>query len=112
MLCHQRSNQNARSIIVQKSGIVQSISEINVSSLINNDKKVTNELVWSNSGVIVIKRNSLLSFRPKIGDSISPSLINYIANNGDLYLEKCKGTRIAIDNEQAYFEAIKASQNN
>jgi len=112
LLCHQRSNQNARSIIVQEGGIVQSISEINVSSLINNNKKVTNELVWSNSGVIVVKRNSLLSFRPKIGESISPSLINYIANNGDLYLEKCKGTRIAIDNEQAYFEAIKASQNN
>ncbi len=110
LLCHQRSNQNARSIIVQKGDLVQSISEINISSLINNDREGTNELVWSNSGAIVVKRNSLLSFRPEIGEGISPSLINYIASNGDLYLEKCKGTRIAIDNEKAYFDAIKANQ--
>lgn len=110
LLCHQRSNQNARSRIIRKGDLVQSISERNVTSLINNGREVTNDLVWSNSGAIVVKRNSLLSFRPEIGEGISPSLINYIASNGDLYLEKCKGTRIAIDNEKAYFDAIKANQ--
>ena len=112
LLCHQRSNQNARSRIIRKGGLIQSILEINVTSQIINDKEITSDLVWSNSGAIVVKKNSLLGFRPEIGEGISPSLINYIASNGDLCLEECKGTRIAIDNERAYFEAIKANQKN
>ena len=113
LLCHQRSLQNARSVITEKNGLVQSISEVSISdskkNVLEGDQ---NKLIWSSSGAMVVKSKSLSNFDPEKGVSLSPYLINYIARREDLYLEKCTGTRISIDNEKSYLEAIEITKNN
>jgi len=110
LLCHQRSKEDARSIVIEKSGIIQSISEKTSTELTNNfGENNKSELVWSSSGAIVIRRNSLINFIPEKRIALSPSLINYIANKNDLHLEKCAGTRISIDNEKSYLAAVELS---
>ena len=112
LLCHQRSKDAARSVIIEKKGIIKSISEAAIDGVSNNFGKNRNsELVWSSSGVIVIKGSSLMNFTPEKGESLSPNLINFIATNERLYLEKCAGTRISIDSEKSYLAAIEASKN-
>jgi NDP-sugar pyrophosphorylase family protein len=112
LLCHLRKRNGARSLVIENEGVIQSISEISVSDSSENvDQSINSDLVWSSSGVLVIKKGSLLNFIPDKGASLSPSLINHISNNGDLELEKCTGTRISIDNEKSYLEAIEISQN-
>jgi len=111
LLCHKKVKYSARSIITEQAGFVKSILEVSLhdsdqnSNIIDRTKKV-----WSSSGALVIKRNSLLNFTAEIGSSLSPSLINYIANNENLYLEKCKGPRVSIDDENSYLNAIKLDQ--
>jgi hypothetical protein len=91
--------------------IIQSILESDISNLtIDLGESHNSELVWSSSGAIVIKEKSLINFSPKKGESLSPSLINYIASMEDLYFEKCTGTRISIDSEESYLAAIEISQ--
>jgi NDP-sugar pyrophosphorylase family protein len=110
LLCHQRLKDDARSIVIEKSGIIQSISEKATTDLTNNfGDNNKSELVWSSSGAIVIERKSLINFIPEKGVALSPSLINYIANKKDLHLEKCAGTRISIDNEKSYLAAVEIS---
>ena len=112
LLCHLRQRHAARSLVIENEGIIQSISEILVSDSSENINQSRNsELVWSSSGVLVIKKGSLLNFIPDKGASLSPNLVNHLANNGDLELEKCTGTRISIDNEKSYLTAIEISQN-
>lgn len=112
LLCHQRSKEAARSIIIEEEGTIKSISEADIKGVPSNFGENRNsELAWSSSGVIVIKRNSLVNFTPKRGEGLSPNLINYIASNEVLHLEKCTGTRISIDSEKSYFVAIEASKN-
>ena len=112
LLCHLRQRNAARSLVIENEGIIQSISEILVSDSSENINQSRNsELVWSSSGVLVVKKGSLLNFIPDKGASLSPNLVNHLANNGDLELEKCTGTRISIDNEKSYFTAIEISQN-
>ena len=111
LLCHQRAKQSARSQVIIKNGIVQSISEssssdLNVAQVGNHDSA----LVWSSSGAIVIKEQSLVNFIPERGASLSPNLINYIASEQELFLEKCLGTRVSIDNEKSYLEAVQISK--
>lgn len=112
LLCHQRSLQNARSIINEKNGLVQSILEV-----FNSDTKNKflegdqNKLIWSSSGAMVVKSKSLANFDPERGASLSPYLINYIARREDLHIEKCTRTRISIDNEESYLKAIKIAKN-
>jgi NDP-sugar pyrophosphorylase family protein len=113
LLCHLRERNAARSLVIENEGVIQSISEVSVfDSPENVDQSGNNELVWSSSGVLVIKKGSVLNFTPDKGASLSPSLINYIANHGELELEKCTGTRISIDNEKSYLEAIEITKNN
>jgi NDP-sugar pyrophosphorylase family protein len=111
LLCHQRSKSTARSIVIEKDGIIQSITEISDSDRTNglyeNDKS---EFIWCSSGAIVIKRKSLINFTAQNAVSLSPSLINYIASKEDLYLEKCTGTRISIDSEKSYLAAVEISK--
>lgn len=111
LLCHQRSKSNARSLVVEKAGIIQSITEISDSDRTNGlYKSDKSELVWCSSGAIVIKRKSLVNFTAQNAVSLSPSLINYIASKEDLHLEKCTGTRISIDNEKSYLNAVEISK--
>jgi len=42
--------------------------------------------------------------------SISPTLVNYIAHNETLYLEKCTAERISVDDEKSYLEAIRLNE--
>jgi len=108
LLCHKRYLDCARSIISEEKGIVKSISEIVVSDLPKNSNDSNHrELVWSSSGVLVIKSNSLLNFIPDKGEGLSPNVINHIARNEDIHLEKCTEARISIDSEKSYFEAIE-----
>jgi len=111
LLCHQKTRQSARSQIIEKDNIIKSILESDISNLtIDLGESHNSELVWSSSGAIVIKEKSLINFSPKKGESLSPSLINYIASMEDLYFEKCTGTRISIDSEESYLAAIEISQ--
>jgi len=111
LLCHQKTRQSARSQIIEKGSIIQSILESDISDLkIDLGENHNSELVWSSSGAMVIKEKSLINFSPKKGEGLSPSLINYIASMEDLYLEKCTGTRISIDSEESYIAAIEISQ--
>ncbi len=111
LLCHLREKNAARSLVIENEGLIKSISEVSVSDSSENvDQSGNNKLVWSSSGVLVIKKGSLLNFIPDKGASLSPSLINHIANHGELELEKCAGTRISIDNEKTYLAAIEISQ--
>jgi NDP-sugar pyrophosphorylase family protein len=110
LLCHQRTKKSARSNVIEKNGIVQSISESNGADLnFTTDENHDSALVWSSSGAIVIKRLSLLNFIPERGASLSPNLINYIASEQKLLLERCLGSRVSIDNEKSYLEAIRLS---
>ena len=112
LLCHLREKNAARSLVIENEGLIKSISEVSVSDSSENvDQSGNNKLVWSSSGVLVIKKGSLLNFIPDKGTSLSPSLINHIASQGELELEKCTGTRISIDNEKSYLAAIGISQN-
>ena len=111
LLCHQRAKQNARSQVFEHNGIVQSIAELPISDLNvapngNNDSA----LVWSSSGAIVIKGQSLVNYIPERGVGLSPNLINYIASEEKLFLEKCLGTRVSIDSENSYLEAVQISK--
>ena len=111
LLCHQRTKSSARSLVIEKGGIIQLITEIPDSDITKSlYESGKNELVWCSSGAIVIKRKSLLNFTPQKAVSLSPSLINYIASKEDLYLEKCTGTRISIDNEKSYLAAVEISK--
>jgi len=108
LLCHQRAKQNARSQVVEKNGIIKSIKESSISDLnAAPNGNCDSTLVWSSSGAIVIKALSLVNFTPERGVGLSPSLINYIANQEELYLEKCLGTRVSIDNEKSYLKALQ-----
>jgi len=108
LLCHQRAKQNARSQVVEKNGIIKSIKESSISDLnAAPNRNYDSTLVWSSSGAIVIKALSLVNFTPERGVGLSPSLINYIANQEELYLEKCLGTRVSIDNEKSYLKALQ-----
>jgi NDP-sugar pyrophosphorylase family protein len=110
LLCHQRAKQSARSQVIVKNGIVQSISESGISDLnVAPNENHESALVWSSSGAIVIKGQSLLNFIPERGAALSPNLINYIASQKELFLEKCLGTRVSIDNEKSYLEAVQLS---
>ena len=113
LLCHKKDKNGARSIITEEAGRVKSIFEISLHDSDKNSKVIgRTKKVWSSSGALVIKRNSLLNFTAEIGTSLSPSLINYIANNENLYLEKCKGPRVSIDDKNSYLDAIKLHQKN
>ena len=82
----------------------------NIGMLTNNFKESNkSEIVWSSSGAIVIRRKSLINFIPEKRVALSPSLINYIAHEKDLHLEKCAGSRISIDNEKSYLAAVEIS---
>ena len=97
-------------LAIEKSGIIQSISEKATTDLTNSfEENNKSKLVWSSSGAIVIERKSLINFIPEKGVALSPSLINYVANKNDLHLEKCAGTRISIDNEKSYLAAVEIS---
>jgi len=110
LLCHQRAKQSARSQVIVKNGIVQSISESGISDLnVAPNENHESALVWSSSGAIVIKGQSLLNFIPERGAALSPNLINYIASKKELFLEKCLGTRVSIDSEKSYLEAVQLS---
>ena len=112
LLCHLREKNAARSLVIENEGLIKSISEVSVSDSSENvDQSGSNKLVWSSSGVLVIKKGSLLDFIPDKGASLSPGLINHIASHGDLELEKCTDDRISIDNEKSYLSAIGISQN-
>ena len=112
LLCHLREKNAARSLVIENEGLIKSISEVSVSDSSENvDQSGSNTLVWSSSGVLVIKKGSLLDFIPDKGASLSPGLINHIASHGDLELEKCTDDRISIDNEKSYLSAIGISQN-
>jgi len=111
LLCHERIRDQARSQIIEKNGVISEIIELSPS---DTNKfftySVPAEKVWSSSGAIVIKRNALLNFSPESNASISPTLINYIARNETLYLEKCTAERISVDNEKSYIEAVKLNE--
>jgi len=110
LLCHQRTKKGARSQVIERNGIVESISESSISDLsVATDENHDSGLVWSSSGAIVIKGQSLVNFIPERGAALSPNLINYIASQKELFLEKCVGTRVSIDNEKSYLEAVKLS---
>ena len=112
LLCHLREKNAARSLVIENEGLIKSISEVSVSDSSENvDQSGSNKLVWSSSGVLVVKKGSLLNFIPDKGASLSPGLINHIASHGDLELEKCTDDRISIDNEKSYLAAIGISQN-
>lgn len=111
LLCHQRAKQNARSQVIEKNGIVQLILESSISDLnVAPDGNQDSTLVWSSSGAIVIKGQSLVNFIPERGAGLSPNLINYIASEQELFLEKCLRTRVSIDNEKSYLEAVQISK--
>jgi len=110
LFCHQRSRQNARSIVSETGGVIKSIFEASISVSAKNIDISDDEVVWSSSGVMVVKSASLSNFKPEMGLSISPTLINYIAGHEKLYLEKCNGTRVSIDDEKSYLAAIEISQ--
>ena len=110
LLCHQRTKRNARSQVIENGGTIQSIIEITDSDTTKDFYDSDNgELVWSSSGAIVIKRKSLINFTAKQAVALSPTLINHMASKEDLYLEKCTGTRISIDNEKSYLAAVEIS---
>ena len=112
LLCHLREKNATRSLVIENEGLIKSISEVSVSDSSENvDQSGSNKLVWSSSGVLVIKKGSLLDFIPDKGASLSPGLINHIASHGELELEKCTDDRISIDNEKSYLAAIEISQN-
>ena len=111
LLCHQRAKQSARSQVIIKNGMVQSISESSISDLdVPREENHDSALVWSSSGAIVIKEQSLVNFIPERGASLSPNLINYIASEQELFLEKCLETRVSVDNEKSYLEALQISK--
>ena len=111
LLCHERIREKARSQIIEKNNVISRIIEKSAADANENHAySVPNEKVWSSSGAIVIKRNSLLDFTPGRYVGISPTLINYMACNQTLYLEKCTATRISIDNEKSYLEAIEINK--
>jgi len=57
LLCHLRKRNGARSLVIENEGVIQSISEISVSDSSENvDQSINSDLVWSSSGVLVIKR--------------------------------------------------------
>lgn len=113
LLCHKKIKEKARSQIIEKNGVIKQIIEI-----LDSDSKKTSvqsfgdENVWSSSGALVIKRGSLLNFTAERNASLSPTLINYIAYNEILYLEKCSSDRISIDNEKSYLQAIEFNKRN
>lgn len=111
LLCHERIRNKARSQIVEKNGVISRITEYPLSD--TNQvfaHSIPTEKVWSSSGALVIRKNALLNFSPESYASISPTLINYIANNETLYLEKCTAERISIDTEKSYLDAIELSK--
>ena len=111
LLCHQRAKSSARSQVIEKNGIVQSIWESSISDLnVLPDGNYNSALVWSSSGAMVIKAQSLVNFIPERGAGLSPNLINYIASREELFLEKCLGTRVSIDNEKSYLEALEINK--
>ncbi len=111
LLCHQRPKQIARSIVSETGGVIKSIFESSNTDLAKNIYSTDDsELVWSSSGAMVVKSSSLFNFKPEIGVSIAPTLINYIADHEKLYLEKCNGTRVSIDDEKSYLAAIEISK--
>lgn len=112
LLCHQRAKNLARSLVIQKDGVIQSILEISAPRLINDIEQHKSELVWTSSGALVIKKLSLMSFNPEIGESLSPKLINFIADKGVLILEKCVRDRISIDSESSYLTAVEINKKN
>jgi hypothetical protein len=98
----------ARSQIIEKNGVISGITEYSYSDTNQTfAHSIPTEKVWSSSGAIVIKRNALLNFLPESNASISPTLVNYIAHNETLYLEKCTAERISVDNEKSYLDAIE-----
>ena len=108
LLCHERMRDQARSQIIEKNGVISGITEHSASDTSQTfANSIPTEKVWSSSGAIVIKRNALLNFSPESNASISPTLVNYIAHNETLYLEKCTAERISIDNEKSYLDAIE-----
>jgi len=112
LLCHERMRNKARSQVIEKNGVIKRITEYSSSdpNLAFADS-ITTEKVWSSSGALVIKQNALLNFLPESFASISPTLVNYIAHNEILYLEKCTAERISVDNEKSYLDAIELNKN-
>jgi len=111
LLCHERMRATARSQIIEKIGVISEIIEYSPSDTNQTfPHSVPTEKVWSSSGAIVIKRNALLNFSPENNVSISPTLVNYIAHNETLYLEKCTAERISVDDEKSYLEAIRLNE--
>ena len=111
LLCHERMRDKARSQVIEKNGVISRITEYSSSDPNQTfAHAIPTEKVWSSSGALVIKQNALLNFSPESYESISPTLVNYIANNETLYLEKCTADRISIDNEKSYLEAIEFNE--
>jgi NDP-sugar pyrophosphorylase family protein len=106
LLCHQKPKRAARSIVDEKDGIVQTILEFE--SNFDNSKVMgkSSDFVLSNSGALVVRKSSLIDFVPEKNSSISPNLINYIARQSKLHIEKCSHYRISVDNENAYLAAV------
>jgi hypothetical protein len=113
VLCHQRPKNTARSMILEKNGVVKSIAENPRLEGFNTiDTNLSNKDVLSFSGAIIIKNGSLKKFKPEKGEGISPSLINYLANLESIFIEKCRDYRLSIDSEDSYFNVIAENKKN
>ena len=111
LLCHQKRFNQSRSIVCEDNGVITSISEIGPNQLAGSSDYQDN-IVWSSSGIILVRENSLRQFVPEYRVGISPSLVNYIAKNHVMIMEKCIGERISVDDENSYQSAINLQQIN
>lgn len=111
LLCHQKRFNQSRSIVFEDNGVITSISEIKPNQLAGGSN-YQDDIVWSSSGIIFVRENSLRQFVPEFHVGISPSLVNYIAKNHILIMKKCVGDRISVDDENSYQSAINLQQVN
>jgi hypothetical protein len=111
LLCHQKPTGIARSIVVERYGLVQSILEVDSNFGTQNELNSTTNHVLSNSGALVVRNRSLVDFVPERGSGMSPGLVNFIAKGSGLYVEKCTDVRISVDSENSYLAAKKYYNN-
>ena len=101
IVSHYRSNSQARSILNVENNRVVSVEEIDL----NSDKSLSKDVVSVCSGIYTIFAKSILNCDIKLGESLSPKLLNISVQSVLTREYHWRDWRFAVDSPKIYLEA-------
>ncbi len=107
LVCHRRPVLFARSRVQANNQRVISIREFEPMSQRSNSR----EEVSVCSGIYLIHADSIKGFKPKVGDGLSPELLNHAINNHETLKYDWEDWRFSLDSPEVYLKCREFLKN-